>query len=182
MKIRTGFVSNSSSSSFTCEISGETVSSATGEYYEGYMCECSKGHAFVPKYELKNKAKTIEDKRDFCLMIDEYYCDKIEFDEDEEEILENIKKASDKQIEELYDKHEKEIMSLISEESEYGIRNVPMFRCPLCNFEKISKDNLLKYMRKKFFDGKKISEIEKLIIKEFDGNLAEFEKFIGDKK
>jgi len=44
MKIRTGFVSNSSSSSFTCEFCGRADSGWDMTASEADMCECENGH------------------------------------------------------------------------------------------------------------------------------------------
>jgi len=44
MKIRTGFVSNSSSSSFTCDVCDHTVSGMDMCLSEAYMYECVNGH------------------------------------------------------------------------------------------------------------------------------------------
>jgi len=46
MKIRTGFVSNSSSSSFTCEICGRTESGWDAGVRDFDMWECENGHIF----------------------------------------------------------------------------------------------------------------------------------------
>lgn len=54
MKIRTGFVSNSSSSSFICEVSG----GSEGGYDVGLgdvdMCECENGHIFYQSYMIES--------------------------------------------------------------------------------------------------------------------------------
>lgn len=50
MKIRQGFVSNSSSSSFTCLVTGETQSGWDMYLEEADMYECEKGHTFLREY------------------------------------------------------------------------------------------------------------------------------------
>ena len=49
MKIRKGFVSNSSSSSFICEVSGEQETVYDGLSEVG-MVRCNKGHTFYEYY------------------------------------------------------------------------------------------------------------------------------------
>ncbi len=55
MKRRMGFVSNSSSSSFVCDISGETTEAGYDSYSELGICTCKKRHNFFfggyPKVE-----------------------------------------------------------------------------------------------------------------------------------
>jgi hypothetical protein len=50
MKIRTGFVSNSSSQSFVCDISGETVSGWDMTLAEADMIRCERDHTAMVNY------------------------------------------------------------------------------------------------------------------------------------
>lgn len=50
MKIRTGFVSNSSSSSFVCEITGTVESGMDLSLEDAGMYECINGHIFLDKF------------------------------------------------------------------------------------------------------------------------------------
>ena len=52
MKIRRGFVSNSSSSSYICDISGEEVSGWDMSLDEAEMYQCEMGHTFCEEYAL----------------------------------------------------------------------------------------------------------------------------------
>lgn len=52
MKIRTGFVSNSSSSSFTCEICGATESAWDGSPADCGFIDCEHGHIFCDEEKL----------------------------------------------------------------------------------------------------------------------------------
>lgn len=52
MKIRSGFVSNSSSSSFICEVCGETSSGWDLSYSEAEMCCCKNGHEMCEHHVL----------------------------------------------------------------------------------------------------------------------------------
>lgn len=72
MKIRTGFVSNSSSSSFICDVSGEVISGYDMSLYEADMYECQNGHTFCRYYIINGN----EFEKKFC---DE---NSDEFDED----------------------------------------------------------------------------------------------------
>ena len=55
MKIRHGFVSNSSSSSFICDVTGRIASGWDMSLEEAEMCECKKGHTFSEYCVLNEK-------------------------------------------------------------------------------------------------------------------------------
>ena len=57
MKIRQGFVSNSSSSSFICAICKETETSMNGDVGEVDMCQCECGHIMCIKHIQKLSAE-----------------------------------------------------------------------------------------------------------------------------
>jgi len=54
MKIRTGFVSNSSSSSFICDVCGHEISGWDMCLSEAEMVECINGHTFCDEHVDKN--------------------------------------------------------------------------------------------------------------------------------
>ena len=58
MKLRTGFVSNSSSSSFVCDITGATESGYDASARDCGFAQCSNGHTFVEGLLLLMGAKT----------------------------------------------------------------------------------------------------------------------------
>ena len=55
MKIRQAFVSNSSSSSFICDISGDVESGWDMGIDEAGMYQCENGHTFLREYVLSSK-------------------------------------------------------------------------------------------------------------------------------
>jgi len=76
LKIRKGFVSNSSSSSFICDVCGEAVSGMDMSLDEAEMYECENGHTFcrdhaTDKDELEEKLNKLaeDDEED----TDSYY-------------------------------------------------------------------------------------------------------------
>jgi hypothetical protein len=63
MKIRNGFVSNSSSSSFTCDVCGESQSGMDMGLSEAGMFECENGHTCCESHQLETKEISIKEKR-----------------------------------------------------------------------------------------------------------------------
>lgn len=64
MKIRLNFVSNSSSSSYTCMISGLTQSGYDMCLSDAGMLSCINGHIFQTKYVCKGYDKWVEEEEE----------------------------------------------------------------------------------------------------------------------
>jgi hypothetical protein len=121
MKIRKGFVSNSSSSSFLCDVCGKTESGFDACLSDVEMSSCENGHTYCDSHT--ESELTIEQKRDCIISMS---CD----DDEKERLL----VASEDEIEELADNN-------------YEIRDcMPAFCCPCCLLKEISPDLLLKYI------------------------------------
>jgi len=128
MKIRQGFVSNSSSSSFTCDVCGEEVSGWDVCLSEAEMSECVNGHVFCNDHAGEQSKPTIEELRQFCL-------DNISTDNKEgrEEIMEMD-----------YDELSDEADSWgFCDDYEY---DVPESRCPICSFLNVKAGEAYKYL------------------------------------
>jgi len=68
MKIRKGFVSNSSSSSFVCDVCGEQASGWDMTYDDAEMVCCKNGHDFCEKHLLGEDTLDVlqdEEREDF---------------------------------------------------------------------------------------------------------------------
>ena len=67
MKIRKGFVSNSSSSSFICDVCGEESSGYNMNLWEAEMVECIEGHVFCDHHLDKEVLENLsnEDNEDY---------------------------------------------------------------------------------------------------------------------
>ena len=65
MKIRKGFVSNSSSSSFTCDFCGEDVSGYDLTRGEARMSTCENGHTICDDHQIPLPIITIDQRRDW---------------------------------------------------------------------------------------------------------------------
>ena len=154
MKIRQGFVSNSSSSSFTCDVCGEECSGMDIGLEEAEMMECVNGHCFCDSHMGKKIDESeIEKMRKFLLATT-----------DNEGEVKEIKSWNDDTIYEqaeedgYFDDERYEISADI---------------CPICNFTNyhdyeacrylmkkigLSKETMLADMKKEFPDYKKLQE------------------------
>lgn len=122
MKIRKGFVSNSSSSSFVCNACGETASGWDMDLSEAGMRECENGHTYCISHETKDFPElTVEEKREVLATYSKKY-----------------ENADDDDVNDEYD----------AGEYDYDRRyyESPSEICPCCNLEKVTQKDLLNYL------------------------------------
>jgi len=129
MKIRKGFVSNSSSSSFVCDVCHHDESGWDLCLSEAEMSECVNGHVFCDSHADKDAWNfydlPLDEKRTICV---------------ENAYGEDRKK-------ELQEADEDEIDEYYSEEMEYDERyNVPAAACPCCSLTSPTDNQILEYM------------------------------------
>ena len=72
MKIRMGFVSNSSSSSFICMVSGNIEAGYDMSMEEAGFVECVVGHEFLESYVVGDISTLKDDKDDYDVDYDEW--------------------------------------------------------------------------------------------------------------
>ena len=131
MKIRQGFVSNSSSSSFVCDVCKENVSGMDMGLSDAEMFECVVGHVICDSHELTPKVDfydlDLEGKRARCLELAESaYANKEQIQSAEyEQELDNI--YSDE----------------LSEEDRYAKSKDC---CPCCQLKRPSDDQVLEFL------------------------------------
>lgn len=136
-KYRLGFVSNSSSSSFVCDVCGFEASGWDMCLSECEMFECENGHTLCNEHMIK---PTKEWLKDYIYKIKQEY--KIS-DED----FNNWVKDEDIDLDNLSEDNIKDF------DYEYGggealVYNVPECLCPLCNFEELDMDDAMAYLLK----------------------------------
>ena len=166
MKIRTCFVSNSSSSSFVCDVSGTALAGYDGEYGEN-VCEADCGHSFLEEYLLPEPegdvVKTTETKRQELMDLFRYS------DKTKAKLVET---ANPKIIDEIYEENEEDVEEMLSESDE-----VSSARCPLCQFTEINTEDLSAYLMRKYVKSDDVAPILEEIKKDF-GNYPAFKKYI----
>jgi hypothetical protein len=141
MKTRQGFVSNSSTSSFVCVISGNVIVSDHGNM-DGDMAECSDcRNEFLLKYMLRPKAKSLSDEELANVVLsDEQFCEDEELAEDDE-----VKKLPRKELEKIYAKFFKYV-----DRDDRGCQSFYVCKplCPICNMKEFPESLLMKYLLK----------------------------------
>ena len=166
MKIRKGFVSNSSSSSFVCDICGDTEVGYDQGLSDFDMVECVNGHSF--HIECGDTAMSFE-KDEMIKIITEYYDAEIFRCKDRNfnwldstiEEYETFKST-------CKDMSEYEMQDIIDDRLELRY-NYPASKCPICNLNYITDTSAVKYMYKKYeVDPKEIKDEMKDKFKSID--------------
>jgi len=147
MKIRSGFVSNSSSSSFICAVSGGVESGWDAGLDEFDMSQCPSGHEFYNKYlvevfpELVVQEK-IKQAKEYLLEVtqNEYFIK--ERPEQVTMAIEILSLFDSKLTDDWLAMCDDEFN--IFEEDEYGM--VTNAECPICTMKHIKQKDLLKYV------------------------------------
>jgi hypothetical protein len=142
MKVRLGFVSNSSSSSFVCGVCGAIESGMDCSPSDFEMFECENGHVFCKSHKLGN-----------------YSFEELSIGEMKRTIL-NSGNYSKEEIEEFSDD---EISDIFVDDEHCYI--VSPTTCPICQMVNIEQDVLLKFTLKKL--GLTQKQAEEEVRKEF---------------
>lgn len=180
MKIRNGFVSNSSSSSFICDITGRVESGMDLDIEYAGMYQCQKGHTFDEDYHI---SPSVEEKRLYLinnppsLTYEEETA--LRDNQDVEETswikactLEDAKKAKAEKSKVFADKTYEEIEEIYEEmKEEERDRYVPSIECPICQMQEIIDEDLLKYMVKEF------GSVKKTIVDKIKNDFSDYTSF-----
>ena len=169
MKIRSGFVSNSSSSSYICDVCGEEAIGYDIDLAEYEMYQCENGHTFCESH-IKNEPTYKQLIFSLLNSKKEYYIKYKYEDElkDIEKILGSNDELSDQDIEDIEQEYDLDYYIRYEHPSEY---------CPICTFDILSKDDLYKYVDKKYT----LDKIRNEIKDEFE-NYDDFKKNINEPK
>lgn len=121
MKVRIGFISNSSSSSFVCSVCGREESGYDLSMEEVEMVYCENGH--ILGLECLSESISEKDKN--------------------ARIREDLKKCSDIDVDKVLDEDLEDLVY------EYGIElNVPENCCPICSFLVHDAGDMARYLEK----------------------------------
>ena len=176
MKVRTGFVSNSSSSSFICDVSGGIESGYDMSVEEAGMYSCERGHTFDRSYAVYESMEhlPVEVKNKLVAKFQvSFPYDNRPREEREKEYNENFKKfleeTSQEELDRMWEDEE------YDEDARCGYE-VPREMCPICSFKELSLDDVKLYLYKKL--GKTNEEVM-AEIKETFKDYTEFNKYIN---
>ncbi len=133
MKTRQGFVSNSSSSSFVCDVSGEGYEGWDGDYGDIRQACCANGHSFSSEYMLAEGSQlSTADKRSYMLEHGDNDRDTVAF-----------KAATEGQIEQWWlDEWEEDY------EDDLDYFDLSEAKCPICQFQKACDRDIMAYLLK----------------------------------
>jgi hypothetical protein len=157
--IRKCFVSNSSSSSFVCCLTGEADSGMDASPSDLGMIECANGHIFYERFLLEGEDPTLQDKRDW------------------------LKSQSEKY--DWYKKHYEDSLAMDDEEFEeyfedewdyeFNEEGISTKRCPVCQMQDLPNDDLSAYFLAQL--GKTRKEFAGMMKEQF-GTYDKFQEFI----
>jgi len=162
MKIRIGHVSNSSSSSFTCNVCMRTESGWDMGLQEVEMHQCENGHVFCDEHVDLPDFDTLpwQEKRDKLLGY--VYC------EETKEELRNMQSLEDfPEFEDYWHDYSYDVLYY----------DMPAEYCPICQFESLPDRDLAKWLIKT--SGMSRSGLVDVIRRRFDGDYAQFRKEIS---
>jgi len=163
MKIRNGFVSNSSSSSFTCDICGTTESGFDAGLNDFDMSRCIEGHTFCNCH--KSGEATAAKIRESLI-------------QSERNRKYRQPEVIQKEINALMAMTDEEVKDKASSDNDpYEI--ISCF-CPICTMEEITNEDALSYLMKKH--NTTMDAILAEVKNRFSGNYEQFKNFVNPPK
>lgn len=180
MKFRKSFVTNSSSSSYICEISGEVESGYDISSNDVGMLQCTNNHIFLEQF-LIDIEPSLDEIKEFVIdrlegKINFYNNCIIEFPESKSiENLNTYVSTFNKELELIKNSTDKISVLGIAEKYKENSQVYPC-ECPICSFNKISVNDFEKYIYKQFNVTKEKIAKEK-IEKEIKNSFNSYKEF-----
>lgn len=149
MKARNDFVTNSSSTSYICKITGHKETFWDSELYQDYgYVMCDNEHIFLAEFVLDDvdvlANKTLEQMKQEIIA---YYQKRITYNDkwgwssaSDKAMLYDIERCNDDEIKAFYE-------DFYNDTNEFDVR---LEQCPICQMEVIAQDDLKNYLSKKF--------------------------------
>ncbi len=152
MKIRNGFVSNSSTSSFVCDVCGATEAGMDLTLGEARMKQCVNGHTLCDGHLVISDDEKVYGYQKYFEQKIDYYTKLVEKNPDDKncrrwlgDAQNNLKTLNSfETIKEITDwLYEEDFIS----DMEY---EMPPELCPCCRFDCVSKEDKISYLYKKY--------------------------------
>lgn len=159
MKIRSGFVSNSSSSSFICKVCGTLEGGYNVSLQDCGMERCQAGHTFCQCHMTGKTTSSFEERKEWAR--DSVKAHKYKSQESKDRIISRINSAFD----------DDELDEVVAEE----IDGVSPHKCPICSFESVDADDLFCWYLKK--NGLTVEQLASSLKREF-GSYPKFKEFL----
>jgi len=166
MKIRNGFVSNSSSSSFTCDVCGTTESGMDAGLSDFDMSQCEHGHTFCNCHQTKTADSLPCDfKRNSLIEREEGRTYK-----------DPVKRAAE--VARLKELGEDDVNDEFNDsQDDYEMLSC---LCPLCTMDKMDDNDVMRYLLTKIGTTKEEVRIE--CKEKFNGEYSKFLNYINPPK
>lgn len=128
MKTRQGFVSNSSTTTFICQVCNEEVGGMDLCIDDAGMFRCANDHTMCLSHALGGEYLSLQNKRDYV----------ISYSSSSDENKEKAETLNDEDFEEFFDSD--------SGFSYDIIYNYLPSLCPICQFQEADTDDIMKYL------------------------------------
>jgi len=173
MKIRQGFVSNSSSSSFTCDITGRTESGYDLSMREAGFYQCAHGHTMDEEYVQAFILDLCKQGKDAVLTaLGDNYKDAQDYIEDSYDALCITRNPSEEDLFDFVIGALKEVCN--------GRWELPTGFCPVCQLNYVNQHDVLRYLL--MLCKLTYTDVCKEIKQEFGGDTDKFYAAIADVK
>ena len=179
MKARSSFVTNSSSSSFICDSTGEIFSGFDASMSDFYLYRCENSHTCHIEEFIGFDEDSVEFKQELikkqiknCEEQILFYKEKLK-DSKNEKYFNSYKEWIDRKKEQIVELNSfDDLINIPTDEiDEEWAYSVPAKYCPICSFKVLTNDDALSYLYKKY------SIAKKDLLKEIKDKFNSYEEF-----